>query len=128
MLCAPEATRTTQYSTVRAHHRTVGPKSGHRVSNTQANAEHGGEGVVGGFAADRRLGGSGGGCWVLIPKGRRVVLLSRKTFHTRCVVCVKVSVYEARAISALLAPVTAQPPCVTVLAWLGLRTQVSMHA
>ena len=26
-----------------------------------------------------------------------------------------------------LAPVTAQPPCVTVLAWLELRTQVSMH-
>ena len=47
--------RLPHYSTVRAHHRTVGPKSGRRVSNTQANAEHGGEGVVGGFAADRRL-------------------------------------------------------------------------
>ena len=35
----------------------MGPKSGHRVSHTHsiANAEHGGEGVVGGFAADRRL-------------------------------------------------------------------------
>ena len=49
--------RLPHYSTVRAHHRNVGPKSGHRVSHTHsiANAEHGGEGVVGGFAADRRL-------------------------------------------------------------------------
>ena len=57
--------RLPHYSTVRAHHRNVGPKSGRRVSHTHntANAEHhGGEGVVagrwhahGGFAAERRL-------------------------------------------------------------------------
>ena len=49
---------TPHYSTVRAHHRDVGPESGDRVSLTRntANAgHHGGEGVVGGFAAERRL-------------------------------------------------------------------------
>ena len=83
--------RLPHYSTVRAHHRAVGPKSGH-LSNTQANAEHGGEGVAGGFAADRRLGGSGGGCWVLIPKGRRVVLfVSEDVSHALRGLCEGVS-------------------------------------
>ena len=62
MLCAPEATRPDSRTTLPYVHTTettnVGPKSGRRVSHTHntANAEHhGGEGVVGGFAAVRRL-------------------------------------------------------------------------
>ena len=45
--------RLPHYSTVRALHSDVGPQVG--PLHSIANAEHGGEGVVGGFAADRRL-------------------------------------------------------------------------
>ena len=59
MPCAPEATRPDSRTTLQYVHSTLtwAHKSGPRVSHTHsiANAEHGGEGVVGGFAADRRL-------------------------------------------------------------------------
>ena len=73
--------RLPHYSTVRAHHRNVGPKSGRRVSHTHntANAEHhGGEGVVGGFAAVRRLSRLRWRLLGIATQGRRVVLFVSK--------------------------------------------------
>ena len=87
--------RLPHYSTVRAHHRNVGPKSGRRVTHTHntANAEHhGGEGVVGGFAAVRRLSeapvAAAGYCY---PRTTRRPFVSKDVSHALRGLCEGIS-------------------------------------
>ena len=96
VLCAPEATRPDSRTTLQYVHSTLtwAHKSGPRVSHTHsiANAEHGGEGVVGGFAADRRLSeapvAAAGYCY---PRTTRRPFVSKDVSHALRGLCEGVS-------------------------------------